>query len=130
MPFGTTRRRTLALSTLVQAALTAFLSSSTGVFGEVLEWWATAQSFINNQAQKSFPVGVFAAGLEHLELDPDHIQNIRAGAVQLLNLIRDNVSAFFADPPVEDLSELYSPIPPTPVTPGSARSPTLQTHPR
>jgi exocyst complex component 2 len=109
----------------VYSALTALLSSSTGILGEVLEWWEVAQSFITNQAQKSFPVGVFAAGLEHLQLDPDHVRNIRSGAVRLLQLIRESVHTFFADPPVDDLSELYNAVPQTPVSPG-ARSPAAE----
>jgi exocyst complex component 2 len=109
----------------VHSALTALLSSSTGVLGEVLEWWEVAQSFITNQAQKSFPVGVFAAGLEHLQLDPDHVRNIRSGAVRLLQLIRESVHTFFADPPVDDLSELYNAVPQTPISP-AAMSPAVE----
>ena len=95
------------------------LSTQTGVLGEVIEFWETTQSFIDNKAQKSFPDPVFAAGLDHLELEPDDVQNLRSGAVELVNLIRETTFAFFSDPPVEDLSELYSPIPPTPITPDS-----------
>jgi exocyst complex component 2 len=50
-------------------------------------------------------------------LEPDDVQNLRSGAVDLVNLIRESVFSFFSDPPVEDLSDLYSPIPPTPITP-------------
>jgi len=107
----------LAFWDQVQSSLTALLSSSSGILGEVLEYWETAQSFIDNQAQKSFPTAVFAAGLEHLELEPDDVANLRTGAVELVTLLRESVFAFFSDPPVEDLSELWSPVPPTPVTP-------------
>ena len=107
----------LAFWDKVQHALTALLSPHTGILGEVLEYWDTAQSFIDNKAQKTFPSVVFAAGLEHLELEPDDVQNLRSGAVELVNLIRENVFSFFLDPPVDDISDLYSPIPPTPITP-------------
>jgi len=104
----------------VQSCLTSLLSSKNGILGEVVEYWVTAQSFIDNKAQKSFPTAVFAAGLERLELEPDDVANLRDGAVELVNLLSDNVLSFFADTPVEDLSDLYSPIPPTPITPDSA----------
>lgn len=107
----------LALWEKVQFSLEALLSSQTGVLGEVIEYWDTAQSFIDNRAQKSFPTAVFAAGLEHLELEPDDVQNLRQGASELVNIVRENVFSFFSDAPVEDISELYSPIPPTPKTP-------------
>ena len=116
----------LAFWEKVESAITALLSSQTGVLGEVIEYWDTTQSFIDNKAQKAFPNAVFAAGLEHLELEPDDVQNLRSGAVELVNLIRENIFGFFSDPPVDDLSDLYSPIPPTPVTPAvdSASTPT------
>lgn len=107
----------------VYASINSLLSTSTGVLGEVLDFWTTAQSFIDNKAQKAFPTAVFAAGLEHLELEPDDVANLRSGAQELVTMIRDSVYAFFSDPPVEDLSELYSPVPPTPVTPDSALTP-------
>jgi len=108
----------------VQASLTALLSVSTGLLGEVIEFWETAQSFIDNKAQRAFPTAVFASGMEHLELEPDDVANLRSGAQELVTLFRDSTFAFFSDPPVDDLSELYSPIPPTPITPGSANTPT------
>nr|POE94617.1 exocyst complex component sec5 [Quercus suber] len=104
----------------LHSSLLALISSRSGVLGEVLEFWDTAQSFIDNKAQKSFPTAVFAAGLEHLELEPDDVASLRSGCVDLINLLRDNVMALFSDVPPEDLSELYSPIPPTPTTASSA----------
>ena len=114
----------------VQSSITALLSSQAGILGEVIEYWETAQAFIDNKAQKSFPNAVFGAGLQHLELEPDDVQHLRSGAVDLVKIIRENVFSFFSDPPVEDLSELYSPIPPTPITPspdsGSALTPSTK----
>lgn len=104
----------------VQSCLNALLSLQSGVVGEVVEYWEIAQSFIDNKAQKSFSSAVAAAGQEHLELEPDDVQNLRSGAVELVSIIRESVSSFFSDPPVEDLSDLYSPIPPTPITPDSS----------
>jgi len=101
-------------------SLTALLTPPDGLLGEVLEFWETTQSFIDNKAQKAFPPAAFAVGLEHLELEPDDVANLRSGAVELVAQIRDSVMSFFNEAPVEDLSELYSPIPPTPITPDSA----------
>lgn len=107
----------------VHASINALLSVSDGVLGEVIEFWETAQSFIDNKAQRSFPTAVFAAGLEHLELEPDDVANLRSGAQELVSLFRDTTFAFFSESPVDDLSDLYSPIPPTPITPASAGTP-------
>lgn len=112
----------------VHSSMTALLSLQSGIVGEVIEYWETTQSFIDNKAQKAFSSAVVAAGQEHLELEPDDVQNLRSGAVELVNLIRDNVLSFFSDPPVDDLSDLYSPIPPTPKSPdvSMALSPNLK----
>lgn len=112
----------------MHSSFKSLLSMQTGVLGEVIEYWETAQSFIDNKAQKAFPNAVIAAGQEHLELEPDDVQNLRAGATELIQTIRENVTAFFSDPPVEDLSDLYSPVPPTPKSPepNSALSPNVK----
>ncbi|UJO13894.1 uncharacterized protein CLAFUR5_02334 [Fulvia fulva] len=101
----------------VHASLVSLLSPQAGVLSEVLEWYNTAQDFIDNKAQKSFPTAVFASGFTHLSLEPEHIDAIRSAAVELVGLLRENVNSFFRDAPVEDISELYSPIPPTPISP-------------
>jgi exocyst complex component 2 len=107
----------------VHASITALLSVSDGVLGELVEFWETAQSFIGNKAQMAFSPEIKKAGQEHLELEPDDVANLRSGAQELVNLFRDSTFAFFSDPPVDDLSDLYSPIPPTPITPASAGTP-------
>lgn len=121
----------LAFWDKVEASLTALLASPDGLLGEVVEYWETTQSFIDNKSQKSFPRAVFSAGSEHLELEPDDVANLRSGALELFNMLRETTLAFFVDAPVEDLSELYSPVPPTPVTPqsGSTDTPTTNLTP-
>ncbi|EMC96419.1 hypothetical protein BAUCODRAFT_474343 [Baudoinia panamericana UAMH 10762] len=109
----------LAFWSKLHADLNTLLSSSTGILGELLEFWETTQSFIDGKAQKSFPNAVLVASVDNLALEPDDVANLRAGAIDLVNQIRENVRSFFVDPPVEDLSELYSPVPPTPITPAS-----------
>ncbi|KAF2723008.1 exocyst complex protein, partial [Polychaeton citri CBS 116435] len=114
----------LAFWKKVQASLTELISPQTGILSEVIDFWDTVMSFINHKAQKSFPTAVFAAGLEHLELEPAHISELENGAIELVNLLRECVQNFFTEPPVDDLSDLYSPIPPTPITPRSANGDT------
>lgn len=109
----------LAFWDKVQTCLTSILSAQTGIVSELLEWYTTAQDFVENKAQKSFPTGVFAAGFTHLQLEQEHIDGIKNAALDLAGILRDNVNSFFQDAPVDDLSDLYSPIPPTPITPDS-----------
>ncbi|KAK3066261.1 Exocyst complex component S5, partial [Teratosphaeriaceae sp. CCFEE 6253] len=107
----------LAFWEKVLAALRALLSPDGGLVGEVVEFWSTTQSFIDNRAQTAFPPSIPG---DQLELEPDDVASLRAGALDLVAQVRELTRAFFADAPVEDLSELYSPIPPTPITPDSA----------
>ncbi|KAK0918901.1 Exocyst complex component S5 [Friedmanniomyces endolithicus] len=94
---------------------------SAGIVGEVVEFWEVTQSFIDGRGQRAFSAAVFAAGNpEHLELEPDDVANLRAGAVDLTTQLRSSLLSFFADAPVDDLSDLYSPVPPTPITPDFA----------
>lgn len=111
--------------TLLHASLTHLLSSSSGILGEVLDFRSVTQSFIDGKAQKAFPPAVLnsPAAQEHLELEPEEVQNLRSAAIELMDLLRQGMLSFFADPPVEDLSELYSPLPPTPITPDLVSGP-------
>lgn len=113
----------LAFWDKVQSSLAGLLSpQNNGILGEVLDWYHGAQDFIDNKAQKSFPTGVFAMqDYTHLQLTQEHIDAIRTAALELVSLFRENVNSFFQDAPVEDLSALYSPIPPTPITPDSSK---------
>lgn len=115
----------LAFWDKVQACLTTLLSNQTGILAEVLEWWEISQSFMENRAQKSFPTGVFATGFTHLELETEHVDAIRAAAFELVTILRESITSFFQDAPVEDISELYSPIPPTPISPDPS-TPSIQ----
>ncbi|KAK4900214.1 Exocyst complex component S5 [Elasticomyces elasticus] len=99
-------------------ALRGLLGSS-GIVGEVMDFWSATQSFIDGRAQKAFPPAVVNANSEHLELEPDDVANLRSGALDLVSQLRESIMSFFADAPVDDLSDLYSPIPPTPITPDS-----------
>lgn len=112
----------LAFWEQVQSSLSALLSPKNGLLADVVEWHTSAQDFVENKAQKAFPTGVFASGFTYLSLDPEHVEGIRKATLDLVMIIRESMASFFQDAPVEDLSELYSPIPPTPITP-DAKSP-------
>ncbi|KAF1992403.1 putative exocyst complex component Sec5 [Aulographum hederae CBS 113979] len=102
----------------VHTSLRALLATQGGVLGEVIEFWETAQSFIDGKAQKTLPIGIDRQSQKHHRLSGDGVKDLQSGALELVNLIRESVFAFFADPPPEDISMLYSPIPPdTPLTP-------------
>ncbi|CAK4034666.1 exocyst complex [Lecanosticta acicola] len=107
----------LAFWDKVQSCLSAILSPQTGIVSELLEWYNSAQDFVENKAQKSFPSGVFASGFTHLQLEQEHVDGVQSAALDLVSILRDNVGSFFQDAPVDDLSDLYSPMPPTPATP-------------
>jgi exocyst complex component 2 len=101
----------------IYSSLNALLSSQGGILGEVVEFWDTAQSFIDGRAQKSLPVGVDGSGRKHHRLSSDGVKDLKGGALELISMIRESVGSFFADAPIEDLSMLLSPISPTPETP-------------
>ncbi|KAK5113707.1 hypothetical protein LTR62_003334 [Meristemomyces frigidus] len=110
----------LAFWEKVLLSFRTLLDPRAGVLAEILEFWETTQNFIDGRAQNAFSGAVVDAGTEHLELEPDDVANLRASALALVEQLREAIMAFFTDAPVDDLSELYSPIPPTPITPDSA----------
>ncbi|KAK4126095.1 hypothetical protein N657DRAFT_642863 [Parathielavia appendiculata] len=104
----------------------AFMSnllSPQGILGEVLEFWQTVQGFIDGKTQRSMPVGYNGESKNHHRLSQQGTIDLQKGTVELVGLIRDNVLMFFAGPPPEDISLLYSPMPPqSPGTPGTSAS--------
>lgn len=115
--------------------LSSMLSSS-GILGEVVDFWQTVQSFIDGRAQKNLPAGYNGESRKHHQLSDKVIDDLRKGAVELVETLRDHVYAFFTGPPPEDISMLFSPLPPTPNTPspttpgGSVLSPSHLRDPR
>lgn len=107
------------------------LLSSQGTLGEVLEFWQTVQGFIDGKTQKTLPMGLNEGSRAHHRLSDQGTLDLQKGTVELIDMIRESVFAFFADPPIEDISLLFSPIPPTPGTPKSAAlTPTALRDPR
>ncbi|KAK9414061.1 putative Exocyst complex component SEC5 [Seiridium unicorne] len=101
-------------------AFLATLLSAQGVLGEVLEFWQTVEGFIDGRAQKSLPMGYNAESREHHRLSQQGAGDLRKGTVELVDMIRQHVLEFFAGAPPEDISLLFSPLPPSPGTPMSA----------
>jgi exocyst complex component 2 len=101
--------------------LTKLLSLSSGLLGEVIDFWDSTQSFIEGQKQRSLPTGFEGQSRKHHRLSEAGVKDLQNGAIDLISLIRDTVFSLFADAPIEDISLLLSPLPPsTPITPLSA----------
>ena len=97
---------------------TKLLSLSSGLLGEVVDFWESAQSFIEGNKQKNLPTGFEGESRKHHQLSETEVNGLRSGATDLVNQLRDAVFSLFADPPTDDISALFSP------TPGSAGTPT------
>lgn len=106
---------------LIFDSFSNLLSVQDGILGEVIEFWEKAQTFIDGKAQKSLPVGINGRSRVHHRLSADNLNHLVQGTTELIEILRENIFSFFADPPIEDISMLYSPLPPpTPKTPKSA----------
>ncbi|KAH6631896.1 exocyst complex component Sec5-domain-containing protein [Chaetomium tenue] len=96
------------------------LLSPQGILGEVLEFWQTVQGFMEGKTQKSMPLGYQGESENHHRLSLQGTTDLQKGTVELVSMIRDNVLLFFAGPPPEDISLLFSPMPPqSPGTPAA-----------
>ena len=110
----------LELWDLIYSSLNNLLSVHGGVLGEVMEFWSKAQAFIDGKGQKTLPIGIDGRSRKHHRLSTDGVRDLQNGAAELVGILQENIYSFFADPPIEDISMLYSPMTPTPVTPQSA----------
>ncbi|KAI9672403.1 MAG: hypothetical protein M1817_003425 [Caeruleum heppii] len=107
----------------IHASLQALLGSKRSVLSEVIEFRETSQSFIQGRSQRTLPVGPDGQSRKHHRLSQHGVKELQDGSVELLNLLRDNVLSFFVEPPVEDVSLLFSPIPSMPATPATPATP-------
>ncbi|CAK7204654.1 Exocyst complex component S5 [Sporothrix eucalyptigena] len=98
------------------------LLSAQGILGEVVEFWHTVEGFVDGRTQKSLPAGYRGESQTHHRLSQQGAVDLQKGAVELVDLIREHVFSFFAGPPPEDVSLLFSPIPLSPRTPMSTTS--------
>ena len=115
----------LELWDLIYNSMHVLLSVPGGILGELLEFWDEAQVFIEGKVQKTLPIGIDGRSRKHHRLPADGVRDLQNGAVELVEMLQDYVSSFFADPPIEDLSLLLSPLSPTPNTPKTPQSSSL-----
>ncbi|ODA76753.1 hypothetical protein RJ55_08024 [Drechmeria coniospora] len=97
------------------------LYSPQGVLGDLVEFWQAAQGFVDGKTQKQLPVGYNGESRVHHKLSQQVVSDLDKAIVELVELLRDHVFAFFADLPPEDVSLLFSPLPP--MTPSSPTPP-------
>lgn len=103
----------------VATVLDSLVSPQSGLLGQVVEFWEIIQSFVDGSKQRTLPPGIDGASRQHHRLSRENINEIHVGAMELFSLIRDQVNGLLMEPPVDDVSELLSPIPSTPRTPGT-----------
>ncbi|KAF7558824.1 hypothetical protein G7046_g5327 [Stylonectria norvegica] len=96
------------------------LLSSQGILGEVVEFWQRVQGFIDGKAQASMPTGYRGESRHHHQLSQQGVADLHKGAVELVDMTREHVFAFFAGLPPEDISLLFSPLPLSPTSPATA----------
>ncbi|KAL8800077.1 MAG: hypothetical protein Q9200_007358 [Gallowayella weberi] len=111
----------LELWDLVHGSVSNLLSTSGGLLSEVVEFWEESQSFIDGRIQTTLPIGLDGESRKHHRLSTDCVKDLQNGVIELIEILRRHTFELFADPPIEDVSMLYSPLPPTtPSTPKSA----------
>lgn len=98
-------------------ALLNSLLSPQGILGELLEFWQTAQGFIDGKIQVALPVGYNGESRVHHVLSPQTVTDLGKGMVELVDLLREHVHAFFVEMPPEDFSLLLSPMTSSPTSP-------------
>lgn len=104
---------------MILSSITNLVSVKTGILGEILEFWEKSQLFIDGKVQNTLPVGIDGQSQIHHRLSADGSRQLQDGVIELIELLRENVFSFFADPPIEDISMLYSPNPQTPNSPNT-----------
>ncbi|UKZ73611.1 hypothetical protein TrVFT333_001259 [Trichoderma virens FT-333] len=96
------------------------LMSPQGILGDLLEFWQTAQGFIEGNIQRTLPTGYNDESQGHHQLTQKNVTDLEKGIVELVDLLRGHIHDFFAGLPPEDLSVVFSPLPVSPNSPASA----------
>jgi len=101
--------------------------SPQGILGEVVDFWQTVQGFIDGKTQRTLPAGFNGESQVHHRLSQQGTIDLQKSTVELVDMIREHIFVFFAGPPPEDISLLFSPLPTSPNTPmsGAVSSATL-----
>ena len=103
----------------VTTYLTKLLSVSSGLLGEVVDFWDSAKAFIDGNKQKALPTGYEGESRKHHRLSDAGVRDLTNGATELAELLRDAVNKLFVDPPTDDISALFSPTSASAVTPNT-----------
>lgn len=118
-------------------AFVSTMLSPQGLLGEIVEFWQTVKGFTTGTTQKTLPVGFNGESRQFHRLSVDGTASLDKAIVELVDIVREHIFSFFANLPPEDISLLFSPLPPTsptsppPHTPASATfSPTGPRDPR
>ncbi|KAF1936912.1 hypothetical protein EJ02DRAFT_427068 [Clathrospora elynae] len=101
---------------LVYASMNTLLSNRGGLLAELVEYWEIAQSFISGRAQRNLPTGYHGQSSIHHKLSSENKAELERGTTELVGILRDHLYSFFSDPPIEDVSLLFSPLPLTPTS--------------
>jgi exocyst complex component 2 len=111
----------------VYASMNTLLSNRGGLLSELIEYWDIAQSFMSGRAQRNMPTGYQNQSLVHHKLSDENRIELEKGTVELIHIVREHLLSFFSEPPIEDVSLLFSPLPltPTPTTPRTPMSAAL-----
>lgn len=107
----------------VYTSTTALLSNKNGLLAELVEYWEIAQSFISGRTQRNLPTGHQNQSMAHHKLTEENRIELERGLTELISIVRDHLYSFFSDPPIEDVSLLFSPLPPNSPTPTTPRTP-------
>lgn len=106
----------------VYYSINTLLSNKGGLLAELIEYWEIVQSFISGRAQRAMPMGPQNRSSVHHKLTSENKVELETGMRELISIVRDHLYSFFSDPPIEDVSLLFSPLPTTP-TPTTPRTP-------
>jgi exocyst complex component 2 len=93
-------------------SFTTAMLSSQGLLGEVVEFWRTIRNFLDGNAQKSLPPGYNGESMQHHRLSVEGTASLQKAVAELVDNIRGHMLDFFAGLPPEDISLLFSPLPP------------------
>ncbi|KKA29917.1 hypothetical protein TD95_001481 [Thielaviopsis punctulata] len=105
----------------MQAFLTSMMSSQ-GILGEIVDFERTLRGFIEGTAQRPLPLGFQRESAGHHRLTPEATIKLQKGVVELVESLRDHMFSFFAGLPPDDISLLFSPVPPSPAVSNSKGS--------
>ncbi|TKX22685.1 exocyst complex component SEC5 [Elsinoe australis] len=101
---------------LVEKTFDNLLSQKTGLLGEIADYWENARSFMDGRAQKDLPNSVWSTdeSRQHLYMSGEHMKQLKVFTNELIRLLREAVYTLFLEPPIEDISDIFSPAPKTP----------------